>query len=569
MSKKIQYAVFILLILIIACISYPDKNCNKNKKPGELVILDSLYKYNIDSAINYAKAIELKLPTIQNPEVTINIYSFFSEIYQYRLKNEEKALTYISKALNTLSLNPQLKFNNPYFFINIGNILLKNNLPEEAIKVYKYALNIDIIDPGIYVLIYHNIFLSYLKTNNLPYAELNLKKANTYITDTMFFHKAQHYNYKIKIAIKSDNTDSIHAYYRKIRKALTLFGKTHKNNNEDKERITLYHNELIINTNNIIFSYYKDKQTQKKLLQESLKYAKIINQPDLLSDTYLKFAELFTNYENKDSCIYYKLTAINEITKTTNYKSIITNIDYMLKSFPEHDYDHYLKLKQKYADSLSFINNNEKNINNRIKLAQSNAYFSLLEYQRKQKEQDKLISEQKTAIYIIIGLLFIVIIAGILVILNYKKLLNTQKQLAIKTINKIRSESKKEKPKPNSIQNEDELLEKLEKVILIDKIYLNPNLKLSDLAKKIDSNQTYISKLINQNYNYNFNDYINNLRVQEFCKLIEKQNYKDINIDMLYSKVGFKAKSTFYAAFKKFTGVSPAQYLKLENKNLF
>ena len=97
--------------------------------------------------------------------------------------------------------------------------------------------------------------------------------------------------------------------------------------------------------------------------------------------------------------------------------------------------------------------------------------------------------------------------------------------------------------------------------------YLNKILTLNDLAALLHTNQTYLSALINQNYRINFNDYINQLRVREACKLISMVENQNLSIDHLANLSGFNSKSTFYAAFKKFTGMSPVVFIKNSAKN--
>jgi YesN/AraC family two-component response regulator len=90
-------------------------------------------------------------------------------------------------------------------------------------------------------------------------------------------------------------------------------------------------------------------------------------------------------------------------------------------------------------------------------------------------------------------------------------------------------------------------------------------LTLSDLSEKLETNKTYLSQAINSEYG-NFSEYLNRLRIVEACRLIQNGLDPKFSIDHLYSEVGFSARTTFYAAFKKFTGVSPSQFHQINGK---
>jgi AraC-like DNA-binding protein len=102
------------------------------------------------------------------------------------------------------------------------------------------------------------------------------------------------------------------------------------------------------------------------------------------------------------------------------------------------------------------------------------------------------------------------------------------------------------------------MTEKLQKLILSQELYKNPDLKLNDLAKKINVSSHQLSQLLNDNLSKSFAGYINEYRINEACELII--NRKSIKLEAIGYEVGFNSKSTFYAAFKKQTNTTPTLY---------
>lgn len=91
-----------------------------------------------------------------------------------------------------------------------------------------------------------------------------------------------------------------------------------------------------------------------------------------------------------------------------------------------------------------------------------------------------------------------------------------------------------------------------------EKLFTNPDLKLLEVAKKLDLSVHELSKLINDNMGKNFTDYINEYRIEEAKQLIKNNSL--YTIEAIGNQSGFNSKSAFYKAFKKFTDVTPAKY---------
>lgn len=101
----------------------------------------------------------------------------------------------------------------------------------------------------------------------------------------------------------------------------------------------------------------------------------------------------------------------------------------------------------------------------------------------------------------------------------------------------------------------------IENLIQTDKLYQNPELSLTEVAKKLQTNTSIISKTINQGFTMNFNDFINNYRIEAVKTMLVNGDHKKSTLLGIAYDCGFNSKATFNRAFKKNTGFSPKEFL--------
>lgn len=97
-----------------------------------------------------------------------------------------------------------------------------------------------------------------------------------------------------------------------------------------------------------------------------------------------------------------------------------------------------------------------------------------------------------------------------------------------------------------------------------ERLYLNPVLKIDDLAEKLSINERLMSALINQHVGKTFSDFINCYRVEEAKKRLVDPNNQHFTIAAIAFDCGFNSLATFQRCFKQFAGVTPSQYQKKE-----
>lgn len=118
-------------------------------------------------------------------------------------------------------------------------------------------------------------------------------------------------------------------------------------------------------------------------------------------------------------------------------------------------------------------------------------------------------------------------------------------------------------PAPTASMREDKAQTRLEQFLsYMDEQhpFLNPDLSIADVSEALHSNRTYVSILVNENFQMTFRDYINKRRI-EFSKVIMLENPDEI-LEEIAEKSGFLSDSQFSKKFKEIEGMSPRTWLQ-------
>lgn len=108
-----------------------------------------------------------------------------------------------------------------------------------------------------------------------------------------------------------------------------------------------------------------------------------------------------------------------------------------------------------------------------------------------------------------------------------------------------------------------QLVDTVETKVINEKYYLSHKLTISDLSEELNVNAKYLSQAINQVMGKNFNEFINECRIDLSKELILSKKFDQLTVDGISKEVGFSSRATFYRVFKKETGMTPIQYRKL------
>ena len=113
-----------------------------------------------------------------------------------------------------------------------------------------------------------------------------------------------------------------------------------------------------------------------------------------------------------------------------------------------------------------------------------------------------------------------------------------------------------------SEKDKKEIKQQLLKYMNEEKLYLDQTLSLKMLAERLSISTNYLSQIINEMFNQNFNDFVNQYRVRECIDCLQDKNNGHKTLLRIAFESGFNTKATFNSAFKKFTGLTPKQFRK-------
>jgi AraC-like DNA-binding protein len=102
--------------------------------------------------------------------------------------------------------------------------------------------------------------------------------------------------------------------------------------------------------------------------------------------------------------------------------------------------------------------------------------------------------------------------------------------------------------------------QRLDQIMQSREEYLRPDLTLPKLAETVGCSVNNLSQVINSGFGTSFFDYLNRYRIEHARKLLENSGNQGSAILTIAFTVGFNSNSAFYSAFKKYVGMTPAQY---------
>jgi AraC-like DNA-binding protein len=119
-----------------------------------------------------------------------------------------------------------------------------------------------------------------------------------------------------------------------------------------------------------------------------------------------------------------------------------------------------------------------------------------------------------------------------------------------------------------SEDEQNELLKRILEEMDNTPVICHQDYSINKLADNLNSNQKYISYVINRALNKNFRSFLNSYRIKEAQRLIMELDFDKFTVNSVANNVGFKSYSGFYYAFKEITGVTPNFYFNSVQKKI-
>ncbi len=410
--------------------------------------------------------------------------------------------------------------------------------------------------------------INYLKT------DYKSSLSNLYEIESLNKNSYKQANWSVKINfflariyrdLQIQNLTELH--FQKANKAFTQIS------NPDKELYSIYNYE-----NGLSESQKKNYQKSNTFFKNSLSQSETDSQYRYLN--YLGLGGNFDFEKKQDSAVFYfsKIPKDNEILYAQSQLGLaeiaLSNSDWktaeplLLKDYHSDiltQKQRFNLLSQEYLklgniEQHEFYKNKTDSLELKINQNQEAAKNFVIQHIEEQENNHSL---WKNRVLIVIGLIILLLIP--IVYYYFKTKSDYQKYLLV--LNEI----KPEKVSTAIIQKEKQILipEKAEQTLLKKlakfeetEAYLNSKVSLTTLAKQLETNTKYLSEVINNSKEKKFNSYINDLRINYILMKLKTDNkYKNYKVASLAEECGYISHSTFVAAFRAVTGLSPASFI--------
>lgn len=233
----------------------------------------------------------------------------------------------------------------------------------------------------------------------------------------------------------------------------------------------------------------------------------------------------------------------------------------ILEGFPEA-----IKLFETFGDYKNAFNymRDYKEKNDSIMSLQKQSMIHDLEI--KYESEKKELENKSLKLQVFLERIALAIVVAFLLALFYfyrvrVQLLNERNSAYFSLMDKYEESSTQfKRSRKLEADSEGQLLKNLYTYLEEEKSYVNPKLKVDEVALAIQSTQKEIAAALKKNKNQNFTACINQFRIEEVIRLFNDLNYDHYKLEAIATMAGFGSKQSFYTAFESVVGVKPAFY---------
>lgn len=301
-----------------------------------------------------------------------------------------------------------------------------------------------------------------------------------------------------------------------------------------------------------------------------------------LAKDYVQAENLFlnslsTNYSSMETYIVcrtqaylaevYMLTKQFEKADSLYSEALFTANKYDLRSDQyriHNDLSLLHKRKGNYKKGLIYRNNADSirrlaeliSISDQMAQLEKKMEIDVLDQKALLKEK-LLVNEKKMNTFLFVVLIIISVLLSLVIyqLINLRRknkiLINNRKSKSYKKKNKIITQtSNRLKP----------LITKLDAIQYDENIIFDEAITMEKLAKKLNTNRSYLSEAINHEYQISFSKWINQIRINKACDLLLNSSNDKYSLEAIAGMVGFTSISSFNTNFKRHTGITPSYF---------
>ncbi|MDQ0477459.1 AraC family transcriptional regulator [Chryseobacterium sp. MDT2-18] len=507
----------------------------KAKRENNYRELSQAYKdavsFSPDRKIEYADSMIWAASQSRNKEVLANAYLTKGTVYYFNYRKFKPALEEYLKAwkYSQHSEDQYLYYKNLYhigvvksylgYYGEALDIFLKCSFYFSRPQVQPEPANINFNRKKGYLNTLHQTGICLIHLNRLPEAEQLLKKAFAESGAEADFYLERSYFYKLQ---------GIIAYQQKNYSAATSLLTTSLAGLEKKNDFT----------NASIAYFYKGKSEQRlsnteRAVYHFVKIDSVFRSHAFVLPEVRASYEFLINYYHGEGHREQELYYTTQLLKAD--RIISADFKYLSgRIFREYDTEDLLAAKKRLETSVPYFY-----VMIAILLAASGG-LSVHLYRKKKKEET-------------LSRKYLNLLA------KTETLLNSQEEQpqAVKRVSKISSKS--------SLR----LLQKLQ-TFENNRFFLEKGLTRHQLAENLETNESYLSQVINTYKGNNFNGYINQLRIAYITVLLRESNkYRSYKTEALAEECGFSDRAKFTRAFTEVNGMSPSEMIRQIEADLF
>jgi tetratricopeptide (TPR) repeat protein len=185
--------------------------------------------------------------------------------------------------------------------------------------------------------------------------------------------------------------------------------------------------------------------------------------------------------------------------------------------------------------------------------------------------KEMVIGRKNTILYVFIGLTILVVIFLIIITRLFRVKSRAYRNLVSQNLKLLGFEKQSEQeilaiPEPVAESTADPgrayqgLGLKLQKFLIEEKPYLWADVSMDEFCRKLNTNRSYLSKVIHDQYQTNFHDLLCEYRIRVARDMLADKSQGHISVEGIGELAGFKSNSNFHKKFKSMVGLTPNQY---------